>query len=260
MKALLIVFLLLPGVAAGAVQVPALALQDEEPFEDKREEIKLLIKKLGEHVKRRGKEDQEAIGVIDELVGEYPHCGPKDRGSIVKALDKCFKEKRTEEDGVRQNQVYIAAATALGQMYPESVKVLLSWIDHKSHRADLALQRVLIKMTGQSKSAVARKPLLDLLKHHEASIQAAAAEALGEYEEIEQKERKENFEELLKLLTSVRGRVDSDPNDTIARERWDVISAPTITSLKRLSGHDENAPEGWQRWWNKNKRADWDEQ
>ena len=33
-------------------------------------------------------------------------------------------------------------------MYPESVKVLLSWIDHKSHRSDLALQRVLIKIAS----------------------------------------------------------------------------------------------------------------
>ena len=247
-----------PGVAPGA-RSSGPACQDEEPPEDGRAEIKELIKQLGGYASKRGKQDQEAIGVIDELVGEFESCGPKDRASIVKALDKCFKQKRKEEDGVRQNQLFIASATALGQMYPESVKVLLSWIDHKSHRSDLALQRVLIKMAGKSKSKDARKPLLKLLKHHEAQIQAAAAEALGEYDEADLKDRKQIFGELLKLMMSVKGSVDSDYNDTIARDRWDVISAPIITSLKRLSGHQENDPGAWQRWWNKNKNADWDE-
>jgi len=238
---------------------PPLARQDEEP-PDKRPEVKELIEKLDGHASKRGKEDQEAIGVIDQLVAEFPKCGPKDRESIVGALDDCFEEKRQEEDGVRQNQLYLAAATALGEMAPESVDVLLSWIDHKSHRSDLTLQRTLIKMAGKSKSKDARKPLIKLLKHHEAQVQAAAAEALGEYEEADLKERKENFEELLKLMMSVKGQVDVDPNDTAARERWDVISAPIVTSLKRLSGQEENDPAAWQRFWNKNKNEDWDAQ
>jgi hypothetical protein len=258
MKALLIPFLLLPASAPAAAPAQA-PLQDEQPPEDNRADIKELIKKLDGHAGKRGKEDQQAVGVIDELVGEFEDCGPKDRGAIVKALDKCFKEKRQEEDGIRQNQLYLAAATALGEMYPESVKVLLSWIGHKSHDADLALQRTLIKELGQSKSKDARKPLIKLLKNHQAQIQAAAAEALGEFDEDELKVRKEAFEELLKLMMSVKGQVDSDYNDTTARDRWDVISAPIITSLKRLSGHEENDPGAWQRWWNKNKKTDWDE-
>jgi len=258
MNALLILPLLLPGPAPLSSPAPA-AFQDEEPPVDDREDIEALIEQLDDHAGERGKEDQEAIAVIDRLVIEFPGCGPKDRAAIVKALDKCFSEKRKEEDGVRQNQLYMAATVAMGEMFPESVKPLLSWIDHKSHRQDLALQRMLIRTVGKSKDEKARKELVKLLKHHEAQIQAAAAEALGEYEEAELDVRKETFEELLKLMMSVKGSVDSDPQNTIARQRWDVIAAPIVTSLKRLSGHDENDPNQWQHWWNKNKREDWDE-
>lgn len=246
-----------PALSPLAASGPAEARpQDPEPA-DKREEIEVLLEKLDDHAGERGQEDQEAVAVIDTLVTEFPACGPKDRAAIVKALDKCFKEKRPEEEGGRQNGLYMAAATALGQMAPESVPVLLSWIDHKSHRGDLPLQRTLILQAGATKDEKASKDIVKLLKHHEAQVQAAAAEALGNYGEAEQDLRKDMFKELLETLMTVKGQKDSDPNDTIARDRWDVIAAPIITSMKALSGHDENDPQAWQAWWNDNKKEDW---
>jgi hypothetical protein len=57
---------------------------------------------------------------------------------------------------------------------------------------------------------------------------------------------------------SAKNAVDGDVNDTIARERYDAISASMITTLQRISGHDERDPAAWQRWWNKNKKEDWE--
>lgn len=258
MNALLLAFsTLLAPTAAPPAPAPALVRQDEVP--DGRPEIKELLKTLSSHAKKRGKEDVQAIEVIDQLVQEFPQCGPKDRKAIVKALDKNFKEKRQETDGVRDNKLYLASTRALGEMAPESVDVLLSWIGHKSHRKDIVLQTALIEELGQTRSPKAREPLIKMLDDEDPSIQAAVATALGEYEDAELKDRKENFEELLKLLMSVKGQKDSDLNDIIARQRWNVISAPIITSLQRLSGEGETDPDAWQRWWNKNKREDWDE-
>ena len=54
------------------------------------------------------------------------------------------------------------------------------------------------------------------------------------------------------------------PPDESARLREELdsararIAAPIITSLAKLSKHDERDPDKWQNWWNKNKRADWD--
>ncbi|HVS09781.1 MAG TPA: HEAT repeat domain-containing protein [Planctomycetota bacterium] len=242
-----------------ALALPAAALQEPAPVQDSRPEVKALVDQLGDHAGKRGKEDREAIEVIDKLLIEFPKSGPKDRALIVKGLDKCFTEKRQESaEGVLDNQLYLSAATALGEMAPESVPVFLSWIGHKSHRKDIALQRTLILKLGKAKSDEGRRPLVKLLTDKEAQVQGAAAEALGEYDGADLKVRKEVFEELLKLITTVKGMVDSDPNDTIARERYDVIAAPIITSLQRLSKHQEHDPAEWQRWWNKNKRDDWD--
>jgi hypothetical protein len=233
----------------------------QDPPEDERADVKELLKKLGQHAGARGKEDREAIALIDQLVQLYGNCGPKDRVSIVKGLDGVFKEKRPVDDnGVRQNQIYLASATALGEMGPESVEVLLSWIGNKSHSSDIPLQELLIRKVGKLHDPRGLKPLLKLLDDHEPKIQGAASEALASYDGSPQAERKQIFEELLKLLMSTKNELDANPTDPIPRQRYDVISAPIITSLQRLSRHQEQDPQEWQRWWNKNKKEDWDEE
>jgi hypothetical protein len=246
----------LPATATAAPQ--ALVVQD--PPEDKRADIQLLLEELGKHAGARGDADGEAVAVIDKLVQSFPECGPKDRAAIVKGLDKCFREKRQEdENGVRQNQLFLAAATALGEMAPESVPVLMEWIGHKSHRKDQPLQRLLILRLGKTKDERAVKTLIKLLDDPDPPIQAAAAEAMGEFEATELEQRKEMFLQLLQLLTTVKAAVDADNADPIARNRYDTVAAPIVTSLQRLSGHKEHVPEEWQRWWNKNKKENWDE-
>ncbi len=244
----------------------ALSLQDEggqegeEVKPDKRPEIAELLTRLDEHAGKRGEEDKLAVEVIDKLLQEFPKSGPKDRAAIVKGMDHCFTLKRQEsEEGTPNNQLYLAAATALGMMGPESAKVLVGWIDHKSHRKDMALQRALILSLGKTKEPSATKPLVDLLPHQQATMQAAAAEALANYYESPQDVRKQLFEAVLKELTASKNAADADVNDTIAQERYDAISASMIDTLQRLSRHDERDPSEWQRWWNKNKKEDWDE-
>jgi HEAT repeat protein len=253
MKAILLVLSFLVFTAAAAP-----ALQDPPPA-DNRPEVKQMTDKLAAHASKRGKEDVQAKGVIDQLLQEFKNCGPKDRALVVKALDKCFNEKRQEdENGVRDNGLYICAAVALGEMAPESVPVLLHWIGDKSHRKDTELQKKLILLVGKTKHDSAREPLIALLLDKDPQLVAAAAEGLGNFAEIEQKVRKSTFEEVLKVLTSAKNAVDADANDTIARDRYDVVSAPMVTTLQRLSGQEISDPAEWQRWWNKNKKEDWD--
>ena len=245
-----------PASVAAAVQDPK-EQKDQKP--DERADVKEWITKLHEHAGKRGKEDQEAIKIIDEnLLKEFENFGPKDRVAVVKALDKLFNEKRQEdEDGVRQNSLYIAAAVALGRMGPESAPVLIPWIGHKAHKKDVLLQRKLIESLGRTKVEAARPVLIKLITDDQPQVQAAAIQALGEYEGAELKQRKECFEAVLKHAMSLKGQVDSNPNDLIARERQDAVVGPAMTTLKRLSGADEPDLNAWQRWWNKNKKEDW---
>lgn len=246
---------------AGATS-PHVFYQDDEQEElpDKREEIKVLLDELGDHVKERGEKDLEAIAVLDKLMQEFPNSGPKDRKSIVKAIEKCFKVKRTKElqEGVPDDRLYKASAVALRYMAPESVKPLVDLLDFKAADDNLGLRREIILSLGKTQHLDGVDPLTDLLKDDEAGVQAAAAEALGEYGAAPQETRKDIFKELLDIIMGLKSRVDADPTDNISRERYDIIAGPIITSLQLVTGQDIRQPEEWQHWWNKNKKEDWD--
>lgn len=232
------------------------AADDDPP--DKREDVKLMLQQLAKHAKQKGKEDADAVAVIDQLYQVFPECGPKDRKAIVKGLRSTFDQKRKPDDeGVWDNTLWMAAAQAMADMGPESVKPLMDLIGHKKHRDNVPLQRRLILALGKTRDTSAQKTLTDLLDHPDAVLQGAAAEAIGEFEGADLELRKDFFNELLKLIMSVKSKVDADPLDQIARDRYNVIAGPIITSLQRLSGHDERDPDEWQRWWNKNKKEDW---
>ena len=250
-----------PTAASAPATTPAPWVgQDDEEIQDKREDIAELVSKLGAHLKKRGDEDREAIEVVDELVQEFPKCGPKDKKSVVKALDGMMKAKRKAIDKDQpDNRIHVAAATALGTMGPESVKTLDGWIDKKPHEKDLVVQRALILALGKTADAKGSKTLMNLLNHNLPEIQAATAEALANYADADLKLRKEIFKEALDVLMGVRSIIDQDQNEVIEHERWDVISAPIMSTLSRLSGHQEQDAHRWQHWWNKNKKKDWDE-
>ena len=250
-----------PGLADDAVALGSNVLQDEGGGDvvDKRPEVAAQLDALDELVKARGEKDTEAIAVIATLVTEFPRSGPKDRASIVDAVAGTLDERRPElSDGTPQNRLYLAAATALGEMGSEAGRSLTKWIGNKRHRDDLALQRALVLSLGKLKDERYTKDLTGLLQHKEPVLQAAAAEAMANYKEAELSVRKGLFEDILKVLMSVKGRMDTDPNDTEARQRYDTIGGSMNTTLQVLSGQNISVPEEWQRWWNKNKRDDWD--
>jgi len=250
----------LPSTAAVAAALPLLTTQDKPaPLPDKRPELEALTKKLLTHASKKGAEDNDAIAVVDQLTQEFEKCGPKDRQLVVKSLSRCFEERRLEKAGEPpNNKLYMACAVALSTMGPESAPELQKWIGHKELKKDVALQQRLILSLGKTKDKDAIKALQDLMFHKDNVIVSAAAEALGNYEDLEIEARKKLFESMLKVLMSQKGMTDADPNSPALRERYDVIAAPIITTLQKLSRHNERNPEEWQRWWNKNKGKNWD--
>ncbi|MBL4771309.1 MAG: hypothetical protein JKY61_09235, partial [Planctomycetes bacterium] len=83
--------------------------EDEDEVPDKREEVKNLLADLKGQIRKRGKQDKDAISTIETLMGEFEASGPKDRKSIVKGIVDCYKQKRTysEEEGY-DNSLYMA--------------------------------------------------------------------------------------------------------------------------------------------------------
>ncbi|MEM9379921.1 MAG: HEAT repeat domain-containing protein [Planctomycetota bacterium] len=250
-----------PAPVAAAPPVPPVPVQEEEEKKkaDKRPEIKEALKALKGHVSKRGAEDAQAIAILDELLVEFPESGPKDRKDIVKGINGCLKVKRKPtKEGLIDNKLYIAAANSLARMGPESVKDLSGWIDHKSFLKDSDTRRALIIALGMTKDDKAVGPLVDLLSNHDAQVQAATAEALGQFDHLKQKERKVIFKKMLDVITQVKNAIDVDQVDPIERDRYDTIAAPMLTTLQILSGHDARDPLVFRRWWNDNKKKNWD--
>lgn len=250
-----------PALTASAPPAWAEVRQDEEAVTDERPEVAQLVEKLAGHVKERGEQDEQAIAAVDELYREFAKSGPKDRGAIVKALEGCFKVKRTEElePDVPDDRLYMACAVAMRDMGPESVKPLTALIGDKTHRKNLRLQRQIVLSLGKTKDSPSVKVLLDLLNHPQPEMQAAGAEALGEYYEADQKTRKKIVEDIIKVMMDQKTKVDTAPEDTEAAERWNTISGPMIATLQKVAAHDERVPQEWLNWWNDNKKADWGE-
>ncbi|MCP5024121.1 MAG: HEAT repeat domain-containing protein [bacterium] len=242
----------------------SIAAQDDKEDEvpDKREEVKNLLSDLKGQIGKRGAEDKDAITTIEALMGEFEKSGPKDRKAIVKQIGECFKKKRkhSDEEGY-DNVLYLAAAVSLGRMGPESVKILTKFIGDKKHRANLVLQARLVQSLGQTKAEDAVKPLLDLLGHKDFQIEQAAAQALGNFSELEEKQRKMVFGEVLNALMSAFNNKEADTTNEQpeVHKRYDAVSSSMVTTLQALSGHEEGTPPGWQKWWNKNKKEDWSE-
>ena len=252
-----------PALAAPAPPLAApvaLMSQDEEEKPDKRELIKEMVDTFGSHIKKRGVEDREALGVVDKMLGEWGNCGPKDRKSIVRILSRALNEnRRADKDGRPNNMLFVAVAVAFGRMAPESAPELMKWIGHKKHKKDLKLQRQLILSLGKVKDKKGRKVLIDLLVHKDPPLQAASAEALAHYRKHDQKIRKAVFEEILEVLTSAFNAKEGGGGDREAQERYDVIAASMISTLQALSGATVRTPNKWRSWWNDNKRRKWDD-
>jgi hypothetical protein len=251
-----------PAVRAATVSARSAPQQETPPARvDKRPEVAALIDEYEKHLAKKGPEDKEAIGVIDKMNQAFKDSGPKDRDAIVKSIGKVFEIKRIEKEGVPpDNKIFLTAAGVLGYMGPESSKVLMQWIDHKDYRKDKELQRTLMRALGKTKDKAGLKTLYLSLENKEPAIVGGAAEALGEFSTSDQDTRKDVFEHMLKVLMSTYGNKDQNPNDTVAQERWDVVGAPLISSCKKVAKLEESKPEELQRWWNKNKKANWDEE
>lgn len=260
-----LLFLLLPvsllSTPASSAPVACLAAEDPAPVPDKRPEIEQMLATFKGHCDKKGSEDRDAITVIDKLQQEFANSGPKDKAAIVAALGKVFDLRRAEDKaGVPNNGLYIAAATTLGYMAPESTKTLVAAIDNKNLKKQVAVRTTLIRSLGKTKDAKeGANTLVDLLQDKDAPIVAAAGEALGEFTEAELVLRKKIFESLLKTLTSAHDATQADINNTTARDRYDAIAAAFVTSLGKLSKHEERDPDKWRDWWNKNKTKDWDD-
>ncbi len=257
---------LLASTLALSLSVGAFALPSSSSTRiEQRPIVTGLVGDLQDELAHKAPDEARTKELVERLATEFTVSGTKDRSAIVKVLERCLAAKQA---GKPDAALVCHATRALAAMAPESLPVLTRALDNKTLLKDKDIGRTLALALGKTRDKGSIKELFGLLDSPDDTLVAAAGEALGEYEGVDLATRKQVFEEVLKTLMQAKDQKDAqtqqatDPNaphDDAAARRYDAIQAALSTTLQRLSKQEPRNADLWQRWWNKNKRANWDD-
>lgn len=207
--------------------------------------------------------DAEGLQVIDFLLQKVQGTiEPKDRTIVVKALGDVFTGGKVRPHD--KIELYVGAAAALGYCGPEGAKVLKAAFQDKRfpEKTDwVPLREQLLKNLGRTKDESMIKFLCnEARRNHEAGLQAAAGEALGNFEDSKEELRKDIVSELLirygelnQLATQIGSSIDAQN----AQDRLSTLKDKWNSTLAKLTKQNFDKFGDWQAWYNKNKSQPW---
>lgn len=255
---LLAALLLTPALAVASLQGDKKVPPKDDP------EVPGLIKSLTPIIRdRKATRDAEGVQILDKLSGLYPKLNDKQQKAVAKAVTSVFKARREPD----QVTLLLAAGESLSRFGADGADALVTVVDYrrwKNKREWQTFRAQIVRLIGRPAEKKYAKKLLDIaLKDNSDQARAKAGEALGDYAKYDQKTRKPIVEKLVKHLEQVWGlsRANLDPNDP-NRKRWGdlygVIQDPWMRTLKKHTGQSLKEVLDWTKWWNKNKRKNWD--
>lgn len=208
--------------------------------------------------------DAEGLAAIDELLQKLQAgVGPKDKQAIIKGLDGVLtggKLRLPDNTGL-----YVGAAAALGYCGQDGAKALKKAYANKRYpdkKPWVPLREQFLKALGRTKDEDQIKFLCDEARRNpEPALQAAAGEALGNFEGSDEKLRKQITNELLikygelHELASQIGTGNIEAQN--ARDRLAALSDKWNSTLAKMTGQNIHKFPEWQSWYNKNKNEKW---
>src|SRR5262249_38123454 len=156
---------------------------------------------------------------------------------------------------------YTATAVALGHLGKDGAKPLLETI--KSNRFPekkewVPLRETLLKQLGKTKDEAIVEFLIKIARQHpEPALQAAAGEALGNFDDSKEALRKDIVNNLLirygefASLASVIDPANIQAQN--ARNALAVIQGKWNETLRRMTKQNFDQYQQWNEWYNKNK-------
>jgi hypothetical protein len=234
-----------------------------QPAQDK--ELPEKLGKLKEVVlDKKMARDAEGLDLITVLLKKWEAgLNDKDRAQVVKGLDGVFQQGKLRDPD--KLQLYTAAAVALGRLGKEGSKPLVEAIkgDRFPNKKEwIPMREMLLKQLGKTKDESTIEMLLKMAKSDpEPAIEAAAGEALGNFDESKDSIRKEIFNIL--LIKWGEFEVKATPIDPAnieaqnARNALTVISGKWNETFRRITRQNLDKFSQWQEWYNKNKGKEW---
>jgi hypothetical protein len=258
---------LLPSMAAAPDLGPSTLLQDKKKAPPKDDPaIPKSLKELEVIRKdKKGAQDAEGIGLINQMATRYPDLNKKQKKAVVKGLSQVFKAKRTPAE----TRLLLAAGESLSKFGSEGAKELSKVCDDKrfGKKPWLQFRGRLVDFLGRpAEVGKIQKQLLDYTtRAPDDIIRANAGGTLRHYSKHGQKVRKEIASRLIKELAGIYSlsKANVDPRDTGRKtyeDTYATVSTPWMKTLTALTGQKIKDPNDWQRWFNKNKRKNWEKE
>ncbi len=205
--------------------------------------------------------DMQAVGLMRKLATDLDGRNPKDKERIAKAFGDVFRAGKLRtgpnEALYRETADELAKFGDLGA--PEIQKALADarW---KNNRPLLSH---MILALGRTKDAKQVDWLLDTTTRSPIDeLRAAAGEALGNYNELDLRARRDVVKAIVREWGSLHARattpdptdpnVPIDPNPRNARETLRAVEGKWSNTLTKLTGVSHSGFVEWQRWLNKN--------
>jgi hypothetical protein len=212
---------------------------------------------------RQMSKDAEAKNYLSKWVQGFETMHAKDQATVAGALDDVFSKAKQRPP---ENQdLYATTAVALGRMGKAGAKVLKDAFTNPRFRKPdwVALRGRLITQLGATLDVGHLNFIVDTaLRDPDDQIQARAGEALGNFEKLELKSRREVVKKLLKRFVEIHNQSRSESLDdpvAVARQRtYAAIADPWNATLAKLTGQTFRSPQDWEKWWNNHKDANWD--
>lgn len=244
--------------AAALAQAPAAPPPVDPTLPDQLKELKSFV------ADTKMTADFQAIGLMQKLTKDAASRNPKDKDKLAKGIGEVFRtgKVRTGDKEI----LYREAGDALARLDEDGSKEIAKALGDARFKDAIALQAHLALALARTQDEKQIETLIEMMArspHDE--LRAAGGEALGLYDKMDVKQRREVVDKLIKewgSLHSKASRLDSpDPNAPIdtdaqnARKTLRTVEGKWVATLQKLTGVTQPGFLEWQRWQNKNK--DW---
>lgn len=221
-----------------------------------------MIKAFKKVVRGKSTKDTEGARILDDYTDRYSKLNKKQQKAVAKSAGSAFRARRKPDEVV----LYLSAGEALSRFKENGAAELAKVAkDRRFRKKEWSTMRSqMIRLLGRPADKRYIGLLLDIaLKDNDPEARGKAGEALGYYSGYPQATRKNVVKELVKTLEEVyaQSRANIDPNDVTRAtwvERYAAIQDPWMKTLGRMTGQSIKDVQGWTKWWNKNKRSNWD--
>ena len=251
------VIVLTAASALPAQDPPAPAKGPDKEVADKIAVLKVVVDD------KKFARDPEGIEAIDKLlIKKEAGVDPKDEQAIVKAFASVLTNGKLRP--ANKPELYRGAAAALSKCGIEGSKALHGAYTNKRYPEKpewVPLREDFLKYLGRTKDESMVKFLTnEAVRNPEAALQAAAGEALGNFEESKETIRKEIVGDLLVKFGELHekaSQIGTSIEGQNAQDRLAALQDKWNTALARLTGQTFSQFREWQEWYNKNNGKPW---